>query len=649
MNKSFDKNEVEEIDVTVIIPIYNTEAYLYRCLQSVARGLGLLRYEVLMLDDGSTDKSAAIAKEFAATHDGFKYHLLAHAGQGVVRNKGLSLAKGKYVQFIDSDDYVTAGIIEELHRVAEREQAEVALCNVARWRGGKVAPSAIHIKAFSQLGVESNVTTLEESPSLVFAATVCNCLLLRSYLESNKLLYAEQTAYEDMLLALRIFVHATKIAFMRTRGYVWRIREDASSTTQVNDYTVLDNKLNVLRDIFAYAKQENLSHSIQKTLEQRFVAVDHLRITKGLSFCSEEEAKVLNKKIADLVHDYISPEVVNQASIIDQQIIHDVLEGDIEHIAQVIEYKDTLYGTAPVSRDASGKFIFELPGDIFTISNRFVDGDFAYSKGSSQIRDLAWDYYRLTIEGVFYLRRIELHKESDISIKAFLVNEESGRAIVLPIERMSSTYLTEERNDGYNYDAAGFRFVLDFETLGISDNLLGKNLIVLSFEHPVAKGYRVLRGAATAQRKKMNAFNCILDEYLSTLRYEADGTFAIIIDKQNKESRQENLLRLLKDQNNVLIGEKTQLVQKEKAAILQYEQAIATNKKLEDDLKKQQEKLKKVQADLKVIKKEKKTLSEELSYNKERLEKLYLSHSWRVGRIITYIPRKTRTFLKRKK
>lgn len=94
----------EDIKVSVIIPIYNVEKYLRQNLESVAKQT-LKEIEVIMVDDGSTDSSAEIAKEFAEKDSRFIYVLQENGGAGAARNNGLSRAKGKYLSFLDSDDF----------------------------------------------------------------------------------------------------------------------------------------------------------------------------------------------------------------------------------------------------------------------------------------------------------------------------------------------------------------------------------------------------------------------------------------------------------------------------------------------------------------------------------------------------------------
>lgn len=117
--------------ISVIIPIYNVEQYLRRCLQSVAKQT-YQNLEVLLIDDGATDSSAQIAAEFADQDDRFHLIRQQNAGLSATRNRGLEAMTGEYVTFIDSDDYVTPDYVEYMYQLLADTnfEAPMALCSL---------------------------------------------------------------------------------------------------------------------------------------------------------------------------------------------------------------------------------------------------------------------------------------------------------------------------------------------------------------------------------------------------------------------------------------------------------------------------------------------------------------------------------------
>lgn len=103
----------EEILLSIIIPVYNVEKYVLRCLESctVQQMNSKYKYEVICVDDGSTDRSLEIVQEYAAKHDLLKVIHKSNGGVSSARNCGMSVAQGRYLWFVDADDWIAEGSI----------------------------------------------------------------------------------------------------------------------------------------------------------------------------------------------------------------------------------------------------------------------------------------------------------------------------------------------------------------------------------------------------------------------------------------------------------------------------------------------------------------------------------------------------------
>lgn len=113
--------------ITVVVPIYNMECYLKRCLDSLKHQT-IKDIEVLLIDDGSTDKSAEICSEYVKKDDRFKYFYKINGGLSDARNVGTVLASGEYITYVDSDDYVHSTYLEYLLSLLKKYDADVACC-----------------------------------------------------------------------------------------------------------------------------------------------------------------------------------------------------------------------------------------------------------------------------------------------------------------------------------------------------------------------------------------------------------------------------------------------------------------------------------------------------------------------------------------
>ena len=146
--------------ISVIVPIYNVEEYLVDCLESVKRNISSLEAEVLLIDDGSTDSSSAIAKLYAEKAEKFFYYRKENGGLSSARNYGVALATGKYLFFVDSDDMLTDGILPIMLESAERNGTELTVCHVARLKEKKILESYLHDRAFS--GLNENISHIKK-------------------------------------------------------------------------------------------------------------------------------------------------------------------------------------------------------------------------------------------------------------------------------------------------------------------------------------------------------------------------------------------------------------------------------------------------------------------------------------------------------
>ncbi len=115
--------------ITVIVPIYNSERYLKRCLESIQKQT-YEELEVLMIDDGSSDLSVELCKTYVHSDPRFCLIVQENQGSSAARNVGLSNAHGSLIGFVDSDDYIDPCMFEKLYRALDSEKADVSLCDV---------------------------------------------------------------------------------------------------------------------------------------------------------------------------------------------------------------------------------------------------------------------------------------------------------------------------------------------------------------------------------------------------------------------------------------------------------------------------------------------------------------------------------------
>ena len=134
----------EKVSISIIMPIYNVQENLEEAIQSVEKS-SFSDYELLLIDDGSTDNSSYICQKFAEKNEKIKYIPKENGGVASARNKGLEIAKGEYVAFLDADDRLSENMLEKMYIAATNTNADVCMAGWNEWRGSEKKANKIVI------------------------------------------------------------------------------------------------------------------------------------------------------------------------------------------------------------------------------------------------------------------------------------------------------------------------------------------------------------------------------------------------------------------------------------------------------------------------------------------------------------------------
>ena len=156
--------------LSIIIPVYNVEKYISRCLESLChQSLSQNDYEILIVNDGSTDNSVAIANQYVDKYANFKLIDKENGGVGSARNKGIAEAKGNYIYFIDPDDYLATNLLKILLDYADNYSLEILTFSTKKTLESNLTKSYTkHIKNLTlkvSTGIEYIACLLYTSPS----------------------------------------------------------------------------------------------------------------------------------------------------------------------------------------------------------------------------------------------------------------------------------------------------------------------------------------------------------------------------------------------------------------------------------------------------------------------------------------------------
>jgi len=202
--------------VSVIVPVYNLEAYVEKCLDSLVNQT-LEDIEIIVINDGSKDNSQKIIEKYEKLYPNkIRAYIKENAGQGVARNLGLQVAKGKYISFVDGDDYLEPTALEEMYALGEEKFADICICDY---------------KEIYEDGTEKEIKEVEDGglkeikKSYIMAMPgFCNKLFKRSYLEKIKFQFEPLRAYEDFASYAAVGLKAENIAYYSKPAYCYVIR-----------------------------------------------------------------------------------------------------------------------------------------------------------------------------------------------------------------------------------------------------------------------------------------------------------------------------------------------------------------------------------------------------------------------------------------
>lgn len=219
--------------VTLIIPVYNAAEYLKECLDSV-QAQTYPNFEALLVNDGSTDSSADICRGYAETDSRFVLIDKPNTGVSDSRNHALELARGKYLQFLDSDDWLTPDATEALVHAAECTGADLVLAHFYRVVGGRMAQRG-HIKKEQVLTRQEFAAEMMKAPANYYYGVLWNKLYRRSIIEANRLRFPTDVSWcEDFLFNLTYIEHVRLVSALPKPVYYYRKRENSLVTSDVS-------------------------------------------------------------------------------------------------------------------------------------------------------------------------------------------------------------------------------------------------------------------------------------------------------------------------------------------------------------------------------------------------------------------------------
>jgi CDP-glycerol glycerophosphotransferase len=206
--------------ISVVVPFYNLADLLGDCLRSIAaQTFG--DFEVIMVDDGSTDASSEVARAQAAADPRFTLLQVRGGSPGYARNRGVEKARGEFLAFVDGDDLLPPGAYELLVATLERSHSDFVCGNVNRIGPWGITQSPLHARAIKGRRTATHITKM---PQLLYDISVFNKLFRKEFWDTHQLSFPEGMLWEDLQLMTRAHVLARAVDIVPDHIYYWRER-----------------------------------------------------------------------------------------------------------------------------------------------------------------------------------------------------------------------------------------------------------------------------------------------------------------------------------------------------------------------------------------------------------------------------------------
>ncbi len=262
--------------ISIIIPVFNTEDYLARCFDSIINQ-SLKDIEIIIVNDLSTDNSEKIILDYVKQYDFIKYFKMKSKGSaGGTRNLGIENAIGKYLGFVDSDDWVDTMMFEKLVAAAEKSHAEIAMCGVLSEYGGAHETEKRHEYTAENImegKAAFGLLTRFYNQDIVISPVVCNKIYSTKFIKGNQYSFLINNLNDDDIFNFICFLQVNTVAIVPNTYYHYYQRQNSimhhfsikhmddlvGAYTMLHDYLHENNQFELVRNSYYSYLDLNMS------------------------------------------------------------------------------------------------------------------------------------------------------------------------------------------------------------------------------------------------------------------------------------------------------------------------------------------------------------------------------------------------------
>ena len=269
--------------ITAIIPVYNVEEYIEECIDSLLEQ-EMAFDEIIIINDGSTDKSGEIIEHICEKHPEVKYIVQENQGQAVARNIGIKIAISDYIVFVDSDDYVKCDMVSVLKKMLNNQDVVLYSADIVK-NMDISTDGSVYVRDDEVCGIQmSGWEFFKKTYGKKWTVSPCLAAYSTKFLMENKIYFPDGLFYEDNFFFIQVLNCAKKLEVINNHLYVRRYREN-STTTSIQDERKVIDVIKVYIMICNYLKEVYITSIARKEII-RYVC----------SFCLWQIKKNYNEK-----------------------------------------------------------------------------------------------------------------------------------------------------------------------------------------------------------------------------------------------------------------------------------------------------------------------------------------------------------------
>lgn len=290
------------MDLTIIVPVYNVENYIRSSLESLFRqGLDERRFEVVVVNDGTKDKSMEVIQDIIAQHSNVTVVNQENQGLSVARNTGLKHAAGEYILFVDSDDLLIDNTLKSLLDCAVSTSVDMVMGDFVKLSDKQIdnyVPSFSEVESIEMSGEDAFVHYLNPRECFVWRT-----LYRRHFLLDNSIMFIPGIYFEDVPFTTECYLKAERCISMPIPFYIYRQRPNSIVSSinkkKINDFNIVIEHLWNLKD------RQNLTNAeLQKLKDTIFMTFSiemwYLTKERGVYCYRKEIVKDLKKRVPNL-------------------------------------------------------------------------------------------------------------------------------------------------------------------------------------------------------------------------------------------------------------------------------------------------------------------------------------------------------------